>query len=274
MSANAEFFEAAGVRLFEGRLFAVTDSGQAPPVMIVSRAWAKHYSADRPVIGRELQGGGCTTCPPFTIVGVVSDVKYQGLDGNGEAMYVPAGQSWSSRYNLFVRAAPGAGDVIDRVRAALRGIDPGLALDDAGALETRLGESVAPQRHWATLLSAFAIVALSLAAVGIFGMLSYLVASRRREIGVRVALGASRGGVIGMVVARGMSYAIPGALVGLLISFVVRRRLQGVLYDVSGADPATLLAATGIFLVVALVASLLPARRAANVSPMEAMREN
>ena len=106
---------------------------------------------------------------------------------------------------------------VDRVRVVLRSVDPGLALDEAGGLEKRIGGSVAPQRHWATLVGAFAMAALSLAAIGIFGMLSYLVTARRREIGVRVALGASRRGVIGMVVGRGMAYAIPGAVVGLLI---------------------------------------------------------
>ena len=126
----------------------------------------------------------------------------------------------------------------------------------------------------ATLLGGFATVALSLAAIGIFGMLSYLVAARRREIGVRVALGASRGGVIAMVIGRGMSYAIPGTLMGLIVSFIVRQRLEAVLFGVTGGDPRTLAAATGVFLAVALVASFLPAQRAANVSPMEAMRES
>ena len=272
-AASAGFFAAAGVPLLEGRMFTETDTGSAPPVMLVSRAWVRHYSADRPALGRQLQGGGCTTCPPFTIIGVVGDVKYQGLNGNGEAMYVPAGQNMSPSFNLFVRTAPGAGDAVDRVRNAVRAIDPGLALDDAGRLEDRVYTSVAPQRHWATLLGGFAIAALTLAAIGIFGMLSYLVAARRREIGVRVALGASRRGVIGMIVGRGMAYAVPGAVIGLFVSYIVRRRLEGVLFDVGGADPTTLMAATGVFLLVALVASLLPARRAANVSPMEAMRE-
>jgi len=186
---------------------------------------------------------------------------------------VPAAQNMSANYYLFVRTVPSAANQVDRMREVIRGIDPGLALDDAGALEERIYSSVAPQRHWATLLGGFATVALSLAAVGIFGMLSYLVTARRREIGVRVALGASRRGVVAMVIGRGMSYAIPGALIGLLVSYVVRRRLEAVLFDVSGADPRTLGAATGVFLIVALVASLLPAQRAASVSPMEAMRE-
>ena len=273
-SVNPTFFAAAGVPLLEGRAFTDADTGTGPPVMIVSRSWVRHYSADRPAVGRQLQGGGCTECTPFTIVGVVGDVKYQGLGGNGEAMYVPAAQNMSANYYLFVRMAQASGDVVDRVRDVLRGIDPGLALDDAGRLEDRIYSSVAPQRHWATLLGGFATVALSLAAVGIFGMLSYLVASRRREIGVRVALGASRSGVIAMVLGQGMSYAIPGAIIGLVVSFVVRRRLEAVLFDVRGADPGTLAVATAVFLIVALVASLLPAHRAANVSPMEAMRES
>ena len=273
MSATPGFFAAAGVPLLEGRLFTDADTGTAPPVMIVSRSWVRRHSADRPALGRQLQGGGCTTCPPFTIVGVVGDVKYQGLGGNGEAMYVPAGQNWSGSYYLFARVAPGGGDPVDRVRNAVRSIDPGLALEDAGSLEGRIYASVSPQRHWATLLGGFATAALSLAAIGIFGMLSYLVAARRREIGVRVALGATRRGVVTMVVGRGMAYAIPGALIGIVVSLVVRRRLEAILFDVGGADPATLAAATGVFLLVALVASFLPARRAANVSPMDAIRE-
>ena len=274
MSVDPTFFATVGVPVLEGRLFAETDTGTAPPVMIVSRSWARHYSADRPALGRQLQGGGCTTCPPFTIIGVVGDVKYQGLGGNGEAMYVPAAQNMSANYYVFVRTAASGISVVDRAREVLRGIDPGLALDDAGRFEERVYSAVAPQRHWAALLGGFATVALSLAAIGIFGMLSYLVATRRREIGVRVALGASRSGVIAMVIGRGMAYAIPGALIGLVVSFIVRRRLESVLFDVSGADVRTLAAATGLFLIVALVASFLPAQRAANVSPMEAMRES
>jgi len=273
MSANPAFFAAAGIPLLEGRVFTASDTGTGPPVMIVSRAWARHYSPDRPAVGRQLQGGGCTTCPPFTIVGVVGDVKYQGLGGNGEAMYVPAAQQVSATYYLFARSARSDPIAVDRVRVVLRSIDPGLALDDAGRLEDRIYSSVAPQRHWATLLGGFAIAALSLAAIGIFGMLSYLVAARRREIGVRVALGASRRGVIGMVITRGMSYAIPGAIIGLVVSFLVRRRLEAILFDVRGFDLTTLVVATAVVLLVAVVASLLPAQRAANVSPMEAMRE-
>ena len=274
MSVNPTFFAAVGVPVLEGRVFAETDTGSGPPVMIVSRSWVRHYSADRPAVGRQLQGGGCTTCPPFTIIGVVGDVKFQGLGGNGEAMYVPAEQNMSANYYLFVRTSASGVNAVDRAREVLGGIDPGLALDDAGRFEERIYSAVAPQRHWATLLGGFATVALSLAAIGIFGMLSYLVAARRREIGVRVALGASRGGVIAMVIGRGMAYAIPGALIGLVVSFIVRRRLESVLFDVSGADTRTLAAATAVFLVVALVASFLPAQRAANVSPMEAMRES
>ena len=272
-SVNASFFAALGLAVLEGRNFTEADTSNGAPVMIVSRSWVRHYSSDRPAVGRQLRSGGCSACTPLTIVGVVDAVKYQGLDGNGEAMYVPASQNMSPNYNVFVRLAPGQRDGIDRVRGVVRSIDPGLALDDAAPLEERVFASVSPQRHWVTLLGAFAAAALGLAAVGIFGMLSYLVASRRREIGVRVALGASRSGVVGLVVRRGMAYAVPGALIGLAISLLVRRRLEPVLFDVSSADPATLAVATALFLGVALVASVLPARRAAAVSPMEAMRE-
>jgi predicted permease len=274
LAVNAGYFGALGLRLIEGRLFADADTVAAPPVMVVSESWVRRYSVDRPAVGRQLQGGGCTTCPAFTIVGVVGDVKYQGLNGNGDAMYVPAGQNMSPSFNLFVRTAPGVVDAVDRVRTAIRSIDPALALDDAGSLEDRVYASVAPQRHWATLLGGFAGAALALAAIGIFGMLAYLVAARRREIGVRVALGATPRGVVAMIVGRGMAYAVPGALVGLAVSIAVRQRLESVLFDVGGADPMTLTIAMVVFLVVALVASLLAARRAAHVSPLEAMRDS
>jgi putative ABC transport system permease protein len=140
-------------------------------------------------------------------------------------------------------------------------------------MEERLASSVAPERHRTALIGGFGVAALLLAAVGVFGMLSYLVATRRREIGVRMALGARRGEVLGLVVRRGMGWAASGAALGVLAALGTGRWLQASLYEVQPGDPVTLMGVTAILLVVALAASWIPARRAASVAPMEAIRE-
>jgi len=271
-TVSADYFAALGVPLVEGRLFTPADSAAAPPVVVVSRAWARHYFPDGRAVGRTLVSGGCVTCPPTTVVGVVGDVKYQGLSGTGDAVYSPLTQGWSSTLNLFVRTAGPPEEALGRVRAALRSVDAGVPLDDAAPMEERLYASVARPRHWTTLLGGFAAAALALAAVGIFGMLSYTVSARRREIGVRMALGARRGAVVGMIVRRGMTHALAGAGLGLLAALLGRRWLAGALYDVSATDPPTLAAVTLLLLGVAFVACWLPARRAAAIDPVEAMR--
>ncbi len=270
-TANSGFFQALDVPLLEGRLFTEADTGDAA-VILVSRAWVERYSYDRPPVGRQLLDGGCLTCVT-TIVGVVGDVKYQGLDQNGEAIYRSAGQENVDDTNLFVRTdgrPPRA--VLEPVRSVLRSIDPALALDHAGLMEERVSGSVASRRHWMALMGGFAVAALVLAAVGIFGMLSYLVTARMREIGVRVALGARRGEVMRMIVRRGMTSAVPGAAAGLIAALLARRVLEGWLFDVSAADPLTLGAATVLLLGVAAAACWLPARRAASADAMKAMR--
>lgn len=271
-TANAGFFQALGVPLLDGRLFTEGDTAGGAQVILVSRAWAQRYSSDRPPLGRQLRDGGCEDCAS-TIIGIVGDVKYQGLDQNGEGIYRPAGQANLDDANLFVRTdgrAPSA--VLEPVRAVLRSIDPSLALDDARSMQERLTGSVASRRHWTAMMGGFAFAALVLAAVGIFGMLSYLVTSRMREIGVRVALGARRSEVMSMIVRRGMLSAVPGAVVGLLVALLARRSLEGWLFDVSAADPLTLGAVTLLLLSVAVLACLLPARRAASADPMKALR--
>ena len=273
--ADAGFFAAARIPLLEGRLFSIADSASAPQAMIVSRSWAHRYSPDRPVLGRQLFQGGCRgNCPPATIIGVVGDVKYEGLAGTGEAMYDAASQNRVRVANLFVRTAGPPADAIERVRTAIRSIDPTLALNVAGAVSDRVTGSIASQRNWTTLLGGFAAAALALAAVGIFGMLSYLVTARRREIGVRIALGARRREILSMILNRGMRYALPGAFTGLVVALLAGRWLSTLLYDVGAADPLTLGATTVLLLSVALLACYLPARRAASVTPMQALRED
>ncbi len=272
-AASPELFEALGVKLLEGRFFTMADDGTSQRVVLVSREWVRKYSPDRPALGRQLLDGGCETCPN-TIVGIVGDVKYQGLAGDGAAVYRSANQEFLRDAYLFARTAGPPRAALAAVRSALHSLDPGLALDEAGTIDERVAVSVTPQRHWTQLLGGFAIASLILAAVGIFGMLSYLVASREREIGVRVALGARRSEVMGMIVRRGMSYAVPGALLGLIVALLARHRIESSLYDVSATDPLTLAVATTLLLGVAALACWIPAWRAAAADPVKAIRSD
>jgi hypothetical protein len=253
-------------------MFQPSDTGAAP-VLIVSESWVRLFSPGRSAIGRQVQGGGCTTCTPYTIVGVVGDVKYLGLGGTAEAVYEPIEQNGASDTFLLVRTAGPPGPMLARVREVLRSLDGGLALDNASTMEDRLASTIAPQRNRTALIGGFGIAALLLAAVGVFGMLSYLVATRRREIGVRMALGARRAEVLGLIVRRGMGWAASGAALGIVAALATGKWLQASLYEVAPGDPATLGGVTALLLVVALAASWLPARRAASVAPMEAIRE-
>ncbi|MFN2563566.1 MAG: ADOP family duplicated permease, partial [Gemmatimonadaceae bacterium] len=269
--ANSEYFATLGVRLLDGRLFTPTDTG-ARPVIVVSRSWVRKYYPDVSPLGKTLVRGGCTDCPPTTIVGVVDDVRYSGLAGPLDAMYSPLTEGWDRTAFLYVRTAGSPGQFFAPIRDALRSVDPSVPLADVASMEDRLYRSMAQPRDWATLLGAFAAAALGLAAIGIFGMLSYMVTTRRREIGVRMALGASRRTVVQMIMRSGLTHAIAGSALGLVAALVSARALTTVLYDVSATDPAALAAVTAVLLAVALVACWLPARRAATIDPLEAIR--
>jgi putative ABC transport system permease protein len=271
-SVSPEYFTTLGVRLLEGRMFTPLDTANVPPVTLVSRSWVRQYFPDAPAVGRKFIRGGCTECPPSTIIGVVDDVRYSGLNGPADAVYSPLTEGWSRALTVFIRTTAPPAEVTERVRAAIRSVDPTVPLDDAAPMVDRLNASIAEPRHWMTLLGAFAVAALVLAGVGIFGMLSYTVSTRRREIGVRMALGARRQAVVRLIVGRGLLHATIGALLGLGAALVATRSIATVLFGVSPHDPMALAAVTVVLLGVALIACWLPAHRAAAIDPMDAIR--
>ncbi|MGQ0642047.1 MAG: ADOP family duplicated permease [Gemmatimonadaceae bacterium] len=270
-AVDAGYFQALGVPLLDGRHFTHSDTAGGTYVVMVSRAWVERHSSDRPALGRKILDAGFEEAAA-TIVGIVGDVKYQGLQETGDAVYRSVAAELPNDAHLFVRTAGPPRAALPAVRAAIQSVDPNLALDEAGLMDERVAGSVTPQRHWTLLLGGFALAALVLAAVGIFGMLSYLVTSRQREIGVRVALGAARSEVVSMILRRGMRFAIPGAVAGLVVALLARRFIETSLFDVSSADPLTLGGVTLLLLAVAGSASWLPARRAAAADPMKAIR--
>jgi putative ABC transport system permease protein len=266
------FFEALRIPLLEGRMFGPGDSAGAPPVILVSRAWAQRYFPGEPVLGQLVIGGGCYECPRTTIVGVVGDVKYQGLAGGGDGVYTPLVQSNMRGIALFVRTAASPEPFIRPVVEALRAVDPEVPL--AGVpLAAQVRRALADPGRWTTVLAAFAAAALGLAALGVFGLMSYVVRRQRREIGVRMALGAAPRDVIRMILARGMRYAAAGLAIGLVLAVVQGRWLAALLYDVTPRDPATLAGVAAVLLAAALVACLVPGVRAARIKPIEAIAE-
>jgi len=271
-AVTADFFSTLNIPLLDGRLFTATDTGGARPVVVATKAWAKRYYANRSPIGRELISGGCTACPHTVIVGVVGDVTFDGLGMPREALFSPLTEGWPAQLYLFVKATAPQSIVARGVRDAVRSANPIAAMGPMATMDDAIYNSVAAPRNWATILVAFAAAALVMAAVGIFGLLSYAVALRRREIGVRMALGAPSGRVVASMVGGGMRFAIVGAIIGLGLTVMSSRWLRGSLYGVSAIDPPLLLAVTAGLLVVALIASWLPARRAARIDPVEAMR--
>lgn len=271
-TVNAAYFGALALPLLDGRLFTPADTGASAPVVVVSRSWARRFYPEGNAVGRTLISGGCVECPRTTVIGVVGDARYDGLDGATDAVYSPLSEGAPRDLNIFVRTTTSPLEVGGRLRIALRAVDPSVPLDDMATMDDRLYASIAQPRHWTTLLGSFAAAALVLAAVGIFGMLSYTVSSRRREIGVRVALGARRHAVVGLVVRRGMAHALIGIACGLGAALVGTRWMSASLFGVSATDPVTLAAVSALLLGAAFVACWLPARRAAAIDPLEAMR--
>jgi predicted permease len=273
ITVTRDYFGTLGVPLLDGRTFTPGDTGSAPPVVVVSRSWASHYFPGEHAVGRKMIEGGCITCPRTTIVGVVGDVRYDGLTMPGEAIYAPMEEgSWGRTVHLFIRSRGTGVDAVPAIRSALQGFDPGVSVDRPQAMREVLEGSIAEPRHLMTLLIAFAVAAVALAAVGIFGLLSYTVAARRREIGVRMALGADRRAVVGMIVEQGLRHAGLGAALGLVVALIGTRWLAATLFDVSPTDPVTIALVTVALLAVALVACWLPARRAATTDPVQALR--
>ncbi|HEX5178823.1 MAG TPA: ABC transporter permease [Gemmatimonadaceae bacterium] len=268
-----DYFAALGVRLLDGRMFLPSDTGGQHPVLLVSRSWANRYFPDGTAIGRKLVSGGCTSCPLVTVIGIVSDVTYTHLGDPPEGVYEPMTEGWGRTLALVVRTSGDPAAAIPAIGAALRSVEPSVTVADALPMADRLSASIADPRHAASLVAGVAIVAALLAAIGVFGTLSYTVSMRRREIGVRLALGARRRAVTGMIVGRGMAHAGLGAAIGVLAALLATRWLRSKLFEVSPTDPLTFGLVIVVLLMVALAASWAPARRAARIDLAEAIRD-
>jgi len=266
------YFDAVGVRLLRGRLPDETDNLGDPRVVAVSSSWAARFYPGEEALGRQLYAGGDMT-NPVTVVGVVSDAKYRGLDNVDESViYESYTQNPWRSVNLVIRSR-GTAVTAAQVRDRLGALDPDVPLTDVAMMRDLLAASVSRPRYWATLVGIFAAVGVALAAVGIYGVLSYFVSRQTRDIGVRMALGADAASVRRMVVRRGMVQAVVGLGVGLVAALVLSRGIEGLLFGVSPTDPATFAGVSLLLLFIAFAACYWPARRATRVDPVRVLQE-
>jgi putative ABC transport system permease protein len=269
VAASSGYFATLGVELLDGRLFTPTDSADAP-VVIVSRAWAAKYYPGETAIGKQLYSGGCTTCEPTTIVGVVEDVQYRGLAGQADAVYEPHAPSPPNDMHLLVRSRVGPAETFRGLRSALAAVDPEVAPVEVDLAE-RVREALGDPRRWTIIVGGFAFTSMLLAALGVFGLMSYIVRQRQRELGIRLALGASPASLTQLVVRRGLRHAGVGIAIGGLLAVLQSRWLGSLLFGVEPVDSETLVIAGAAMLAVAAVACWIPGLQAARVRPSEAL---
>jgi predicted permease len=265
------YLRTLGIGLAAGRDFAAGDRDGGAPVVLVNQDMARRYLAGGPALGRHIQVGGIDR----EVVGVFRDFDYRSL---GEAasplVLVPFAQRPDTWMTLVVRTAGDPYAALPAVRAAAAALDPGLPQFETMSFEQRLSASLFENRLAVQLLAAFGLLAVALAAVGLFGVIAYFVGRREREIGIRMALGAERRRIELMVLGEGLRLAAGGLGIGLLVSAACARLLGGLLHGVSPLDPAVFAGVTAGLVLVALAACYLPARRAAGLEPQEALRQS
>ena len=270
------YLEAMGIPLLQGRAFSDLDHAEAPPVAIVDDALVRRYWPGQNPIGKRLQlstGRGDEGTVWRTVVGVVGHVKALSLEGESrEQVYTPLPQAPFPYVSMALRTASEPLQAADAVRRAIWAVDPDQPVDKVQPMEQIVRGASAGRRSYALLLGAFAVVALVLATVGVYGVMAYSVAQRHHEIGIRMALGARPADVLGLVVKQGLTLGGIGLVLGAALSFWSGRWVESLLFGVSSTDLATLLGVALLLGGVSLLASYLPARRAARVDPMVTFR--
>ncbi len=273
--ASPGYFSAIGTPILQGREFLETDKADSMPVVIVNNALAKKFWPGQNAIGKQI-GLASLQYPLMTVVGIVADVKHISLrEEVGPEMYVPLTQKpfpSMAVMSAVLRTRTNPSAVIGGVRNAIHSIDPDLPIAQVETLATIKSNSMAQPRFAMLLLASFGLLAVLLACIGMYGVISYSVVQRTQEIGVRMALGAPQGAVFGMVVRQGASLAGLGILIGLATAFGLTRLMATFLYGIRPADPITFAGVSMLLATVAVLACYLPARRATQVDPLIALR--
>jgi putative ABC transport system permease protein len=281
-----DYFRALGVPLKAGRSFASDEDAQIRPVAIVSESLARHYWPGQDAIGKRIKWGVVDSAAPWmTIIGVASDVKDGAIrDEPRLHVYVPfallvpeidglpPGSPFGRELRIAMLSGSDASTLISAGRSAVTAVDPALPVTRMATMRRSLDDALAPQRFSTLVLSAFAVGALLLAAIGLYGVLAFAVSQRTREIGVRIALGARVVDVLALVVRQGMRLVVVGLVLGLVAALALTRVMSALLYRTDRFDPVTFIACPIVLALVALLACYLPARRAARIEPLTALR--
>ncbi len=271
---SGHYFEAMEIPLRKGRLFDDRDVASNPKVVIIDEHMAQELWPNQDPIGKRIRNGGLTATAPWEVViGVVGRVKQYTLDEDSRiALYRPQTQSVSRGLSIVVRSRVDAGQLTAAVKNEIKAIDPDLPTYLVRTMSDRVDESLARRRFSMTLLSLFAGLALALAAIGVYGVMAYLVTQGTREIGIHMALGATQSGILGLILKQGMSLAIAGVLLGLFGAFALTRFLASMLFGIGERDAWTYVSIAGLLALIAFIASYVPARRAARIDPMVSLR--
>ena len=274
------YLDAMGERVVRGRGFTPKDTSEGMLVALVNEELVRRYFPGRDAIGGRMQiGGGGGPRPWVTIVGIVGNVRHNGLtDPVKEKFYIPHTQWHKSTgnairgMNLVIKSSSSPSALTSPIRDAIRALDPNLPIADVRTMEEVVNATLSTPRFTGVLLGMFALLAVVLSAIGIYGVLSYLVSRRTREIGIRMAIGAGRAQVLRMVLGSGLSLSLTGAGIGLVLAVGVGRLMRSVLHDVAPNDPATFLFVAVTLPAIALLASAVPAWRATRVDPIVALK--
>jgi len=274
---SADYLKTMGIPLLRGRAFSEGDDERAMPVGVVNETMARQYWPGEDAIGKRFKlGSPEEDIPWITVVGVAGDVRQMGIDEPVKAeMYIPYAQikdqQWYAPRDLVIRTKVDPLSIVASARNEIRQVDPAQPISNVRTMDEVLGEETASRRLGMTLLTIFAALALLLATLGIYGVLAYFVVQHTQEIGVRVALGAQRRDILGLVLKKGMTLTLMGVAIGLGVAFALTRFMASLVYGVSTTDPLTYAAIAALLTAVALVACYLPARRATKVDPMVAL---
>lgn len=265
------YLQAMGIPLKRGRDFSVQDTRDSTPVALINETLARHYFPNEDPIGKQVQIEGQKA--PREIVGIIGDVKQLKLDAEGKAeIYVPFQQFPVPGMNIVVRTKTDPGSMTSAVLQQIAQVDPDQPVFQVKTMDQYLDESMAQRRLSTVLLGAFAALALVLAAIGVYSVMSYLVSQRTHEIGIRMALGAKQRDILKLVVGQGMWLSFLGIAFGIAAAFLLTRMMTSLLYGITASDPLTFIGISLLLAVVALLACLIPARRAIKVDPIIALR--
>jgi len=273
--ASGHYFQAMQIPLREGRFFTGQDTATSPKVAIIDEFMARELWPNQDPLGKRIHIGGVTdsSAPWITVVGVVGRVRQYTLDSDSRmAFYLPHSQYITRAMNVVVRSGEDPASLSSAVKHEVQSLDGDLPLYNVKTMNRRVEESLARRRFSMLLLALFACVALALASIGIYGVMGYLVSQGTREIGIRMALGASPGHILNLVVSKGMTMAFCGLTLGLTGAFALTRLMRDLLFGVATTDPATFIAISVLMALIALLASFIPAQRAARVDPVVSLR--